>query len=243
MPPSVAATHCNRDTIRITQGSLSWQLGRCATWIVLKPQPINSVRPGPLMVRLYLKAPFHLEFKRPFPHLKRRSHCRAGNALREDAVLLHPLRSEQLETLADQVRTTDEPTSELVSAVLVGTARRLSLPSSGADAVQLRQFIDAGALTEAALALIDAELPQWKLRRITYDEGEWHCALSRERELPDWLDQAVEVRHASLTLAILSAYIETVRQIEMSREPSRPSVPQTPREREQYEPVCCDNFA
>ncbi len=155
-------------------------------------------------------------------------------------MLLHHLRSEQLETLADQVRTTDEPTSELVSAILVGTARRLSLPSSAANAVQLSQFIDAGALTEAALALINLELPQWKLRRITYDEGEWYCALSRERELPEWLDEAVEARHTNLTLAILSAYIETVRQIEMSRQPNRPSVPQT--QREQYEPVCCDNY-
>jgi hypothetical protein len=110
-----------------------------------------------------------------------------------------------------------------------------------ANAVQLRQLIDAAALTEAAFVLIDVELPQWKLRRITYDGGEWHCALSRERELPEWLDDAVEARHASLTLAILSAYIETVRQIEISREPNRPSVPQT--WAEQYEPVCCDNFA
>ena len=47
-----------------------------------------------------------------------------------------------------------------------------------------------------------------EVRRITYDGGEWHCALSRERELPEWLDQAVEARHASLALAILSAYIE-----------------------------------
>ena len=39
-----------------------------------------------------------------------------------------------------------------------------------------------GAWTDAALALIDLELPQWQFRRIAYDEGEWSCALSRERE-------------------------------------------------------------
>jgi len=88
---------------------------------------------------------------------------------------------------------------------------------SAASAARLRQLIEAGALTEAAFALIDLELPQWKLRRITYDGGEWHCAMSRERELPEWLDEAVEARHASLTLAILSVYIETVRQIEVSK--------------------------
>jgi hypothetical protein len=157
------------------------------------------------------------------------------------ALFLHPLRSEQLATLAGQISAADRATSELLSAIVVATARRLSVPSAAANAAQLRQLIDAGALTETAFALINLELPLWKLRRITYGESEWHCAISRERELPEWLDEAVEARHASLTLAILSAYIETIRQIAVSREPNRPSVPQT--RVEQYEPVWCENFA
>ncbi len=157
-------------------------------------------------------------------------------------MFLQPLRSEPLATLARQVSAADEATSKLLSEIVGATLRRGSFPSKADNAAQLRQLIDAGALTEAAFALIDLELPQWQIRRIIYDEGEWHCAVSRQRELPEWLDQAVEARHASLTLAILSAYIETVRQIEVSREPNRPSVPQT-RAAMQYEPVCCDNFA
>jgi len=102
-------------------------------------------------------------------------------------------------------------------------------------------LIEAGALTQGALALIELELPQWKLRRVTYDEGEWHCALSRQRELPEWLDQAIEATHRSLTLAVVGVYIETLRQIEASREPSRPSVPQIRSDR--FEPLCCENFA
>lgn len=155
-------------------------------------------------------------------------------------MFLHPLRFEQLAALAGQVGGANEATSE--TEIVVATARRLSVPSQAACAVHLRQLIDAGALTEAAFALINLELPQWKLRRITYDDGEWHCAISRERELPEWLDEAVEAKHASLTLAILSAYTKTVRQIEVSRKPDRPSV-QPMRASEQYEPVCCDNFA
>ena len=157
-------------------------------------------------------------------------------------MFLHSSRSGQLATLAGQANAADEATSELLTKIVIATERRLSLPSQAAGAARLRQLIEADALTEATFALIDLELPQWKLRRITYDEGEWHCAMSRERELPEWLDEAVEARHASLTLAILSAYIETVRQIEVSREPNRPSVPQT-RAAMQCEPVCCDNFA
>jgi hypothetical protein len=156
-------------------------------------------------------------------------------------MLLHSSRSEQLAKLAEQVNAADEATPELFSEIVVATARRLWTPGEAANAVQLHDLIEAGALTQAALRLIELELPLWKLRRIAYDEGEWHCAMSRQRELPEWLDQAVEARHASLTLAILGAYIETVGQIELSREPSRPSVPQT--RAEQYEPLYCENFA
>lgn len=154
---------------------------------------------------------------------------------------LHSQRSEQLAALAGQVSDADEATSELFSKIVVATARRLSAPSEAAKVVQLHDLIEAGALTQAALGLIELELPFWKLRRIAYDEGEWHCAMSRQRELPEWLDEAVEARHASLTLAILSAYLETVGQIELSRAPSRPSVPQA--RAEQYEPLYCENFA
>jgi hypothetical protein len=153
-------------------------------------------------------------------------------------MFLHSPCSEQLATLARKVSLADEATPELLSEIVAKTARRLSALG---DAAQLDQLIDAGALTEAAFALVNLELPLWQIRRITYDEGEWHCAMSRQRELPEWLDQAIETSHASLTLAIVSVYIETLRQIEASREPSRPSVPQT--WGDQFEPVCCDNFA
>jgi hypothetical protein len=84
------------------------------------------------------------------------------------------------------------------------------------------------------------ELPLWQVRRIAYDEGEWYCALSRERELPDWLDQSIETRHADLSLAILSAFVEAQR---ISLPSSRTSVPVVNRSADPlYEPVCSDNF-
>jgi hypothetical protein len=165
------------------------------------------------------------------------SHPPGPCAIREEVMFLHSTRSEQLATLAGQVSLAEEATPELLSEIVAKTARRLSAPG----AAQLDQLIEAGALIEAALALVNLELPLWQIRRITYDEGEWHCAMSRQRELPEWLDRAIETSHASLTLAIVSVYIEALRQIEASREPSRPSVPQT--RGGQFEPVCCDNFA
>ena len=121
----------------------------------------------------------------------------------------------QLATSAARVSAADEATPELLSEIVAGTVRRLSAPG---DAAQLHQLIEAGALTEAAFAAIHLELPLWQIRRITYDEGGWYCAMSQQRELPEWLDEAIETTHASLTLAIVSVYIETLRQIEASRE-------------------------
>ena len=76
---------------------------------------------------------------------------------------------------------------------------------------------------------------------IAYDEGEWHCALSRAREIPEWLDQSIETRHANLPLAILSAYLDAQYISAPSR---RTSVPTVPRDANVfYTPFCCDNFA
>ena len=106
---------------------------------------------------------------------------------------------------------------------------------------RIERLISSEAWTDAALALIDLELPLWQVRRIAYDEGEWYCALSRERELPDWLDRSIEARHPDLALAILGAFVEAGC---ISAPASRPSVPAVSRVvNPLYEPVCCDNFS
>ena len=107
--------------------------------------------------------------------------------------------------------------------------------------MRIERLIGSEAWTDAALALIDLELPQWHVRRIAYDEGEWHCALSRARELPDWLDQSIEIHHADLALAILSAFVEARRVRATTSGTSVPAVPRDPNPL--YIPVCCDNFA
>jgi hypothetical protein len=106
---------------------------------------------------------------------------------------------------------------------------------------RLMRLIDAEAWADAALTLMELELPLWQVRRIAYDEGEWHCALSRERELPDWLDAAVEARHADLALALLSAFVEAQA---LAVELSRPSVPIVrPALDPFYQPIGCENFS
>jgi hypothetical protein len=143
--------------------------------------------------------------------------------------------------LSDRLRDTDAVTAELLSEIVGERCRRFPSIGQTEKTARLQRLIESGAWTDAAVALIDLELPQWQIRRIAYDEGEWHCALSRQRELPEWLDQSIEARHANLPLALLSAFVDAL----SIHEPSiRTSVPVVPHDaRPLYEPACCDNFA
>jgi hypothetical protein len=131
-------------------------------------------------------------------------------------------------------------TPPLMHDVIDHACRRIPSLGDSERTTRIMRLIDVEAWADAALALIELELPLWQVRRIAYDEGEWHCALSRERELPDWLDTAVEARHADLALALLSAFVE-VRALAV--DVSRPSVPSVrPAPDPLYEPIGCDNF-
>ena len=154
-----------------------------------------------------------------------------------------PLLSEHHDSgeLSDRLRDVHAVTAELMAEVVDETCRRFPPIRRTEKTARIEQLIGSGAWTDAALALIDLELPQWQVRRIAYDEGEWYCALSRERELPDWLDRSIEAHHANLPLAILSAFVDAQR---INTPKSRKSVPIVPRDANPlYDPVCCDNFA
>src|SRR5437868_6675520 len=127
--------------------------------------------------------------------------------------------------LGDRLRNGYAVSAEFLADIIRQTCRRFPSASQNGKTARIERLIESGAWTDAALALIDLELPLWQLRRIAYDEGEWHCALSRQRELPDWLDQSAEARHEDLALAILSAFVEAQR---LTAPAIRPSVPVVP---------------
>jgi hypothetical protein len=143
--------------------------------------------------------------------------------------------------LGDRLRHACCVTAEFLSDIIRATCRRFPPAVHNIRSTRIERLIESQAWTDAALALIDIELPQWQVRRLAYDDGEWYCALSRQRELPDWLDQSIETRHADLALAILSALVEVKR---VSAPSSRGSVPSaTQRADILYEPILSDNFA
>ncbi|MDB5632846.1 MAG: hypothetical protein JWR49_1701 [Tardiphaga sp.] len=132
------------------------------------------------------------------------------------------------------------PTADLFADILVVCPRAKTMAHSAA-AARLAQLIDAGAWTDAALALLALELPRWQVRRLAYDDGEWYCALSDHREMPDWLDASVETHHADMALAVLSAVLQARLEGHTSDRPEVAMGPDAPST--SYEPICCENFA
>jgi hypothetical protein len=57
----------------------------------------------------------------------------------------------------------------------------LTRAGKAGKAARIDQLIKAGAWSDAALTLIELELPAWKVRRLVYEDGEWFCSLSTER--------------------------------------------------------------
>lgn len=143
-------------------------------------------------------------------------------------------------SLGDRLRSTQVMTQPLMLEIIDKACRRSPSLGQSERTARLMRLIDAEAWTDAALALMELELPLWRVRRIAYDEGEWHCALSRERELPDWLDAAVEGCHGDLAIALLSAFVEVQA---LAAETTRPSVPSVrPEPAPLYEPLACENY-
>jgi hypothetical protein len=143
----------------------------------------------------------------------------------------------RFDRLQERIQRAQAVTPELLSD-LAGTSTRVAALDRLHVPSRIDRLIASEAWTEAALALVELELPQWKLRRLLYEDGEWHCCLSRQPELPAWTDETVEVHHENLPLAILSAFVDA-RQIATTRDVSR-TVPLVPPE--QYRAICCDNF-
>lgn len=155
--------------------------------------------------------------------------------------MLLPSEHQNPAELGERLRNADSVTAEIMSEIISQACRRFPSLGQSEKSTRLERLLQSGAWTDAALALIDLELPLWQLRRIAYDDGEWYCALSRQRELPDWLDRSIEARHADLALAILSAFVDAQR---VSASSSRTSVPSVSRDANLlYEPMCSDNFS
>jgi hypothetical protein len=103
----------------------------------------------------------------------------------------------------------------------------------------IHRLIADRAWTDAALALLALELPQWKLRRLVCEDGEWFCSLSMRLDCPAELDEPAEAHNAELPLAIVQAAMEAWERSHAasSGQLRVPSIAQRPAPM-----LCCDNF-
>lgn len=144
-------------------------------------------------------------------------------------------RAKRLETLRARVNGSRAVTSELLIEIIAKACIRF--PAHGdATKAAFDQLVACGAWTDAVLVLLRLELPQWRLRRILYEDGEWHCLLTKQPQLPLEFDDGAEAAHEVLPLAMLIAFIRA-RSAVASGATSVPRVSALP-----DCSACCDNF-
>lgn len=142
-----------------------------------------------------------------------------------------------LARLSARIAHSDRATPELIRHVMARIGSRR--PWFDASMTPIERLVDAGAWTEAAVALAE-ELPGWTLSRLDHEDGEWYCTLVSRWRMPRWMAESVEGRHAILPLAILSAILAALEQ--PGRKP--PQVHDAALLTQGTEtPVCCENYA
>jgi hypothetical protein len=142
--------------------------------------------------------------------------------------------------LDEELRIAPKPALDLFAKIIAGVCIRIPVLSKSGKAGRIDRLIECGAWTDAALALIEFELPAWKVRRLVCENGEWFCSLSQQPNLPLEIDDTVDASHEVLPLAILSAFVEARRRTSTPRETALVD------SRSSSAPagiVCCDNFA
>jgi hypothetical protein len=139
-------------------------------------------------------------------------------------------RSKQIDRLDQvdrQVRAAAAVTADLVSDVIGAACDHLPMLDKTESAVRLHRLVETEAWTDAALALLEIELPQWEVRRLVFEDGRWTCSLSKQAYLPLELDDTVDAAHEVLPLAILGALLN-VRGHSLATNQTLPMVPLLP---------------
>jgi hypothetical protein len=145
-----------------------------------------------------------------------------------------------IERADEALRLARAPMPDLFFKVVESACARLPMLKKSGPVARFERLIDASAWSEAALALVELEIPAWKVRRLVCEGGEWLSSLSRQPNLPMALDDTVEASHQVLPLAILRAFVEVRRRSVVAPE----TTSAVPRIRPpSHGMICCDSFA
>jgi hypothetical protein len=154
-------------------------------------------------------------------------------------MLFDPKHEEHLGKLEARLRGAQAITPDLRSDAIAQACTRFAAQGSTVRA-KVNRLIECGGWVDATLAVVELQLPRWKLRRAIWEDGEWHCCLSKQPGLPLGLDEVSEASHEDLALAILIALLRVRRAADASAASS--TAVSDVRPMPGYA-VCCDNFA
>lgn len=132
------------------------------------------------------------------------------------------------------------PTGAAVLRIIENGARRMAPIGETARLRQIERLTEADAWAEAALALVELELPDWRVRRLERDGEEWFCTISKHSRMPREFDDAVDGHATLLPLAILDALAEAKRRQPDPQPRKSPSLASSERP-ETAEIVWCEN--
>jgi hypothetical protein len=123
---------------------------------------------------------------------------------------------------------------------ITNNADRRRVVGKAGSVGRVQRLIEDKAWTGAALALLELELPQWEIRRLAFEHGEWFCSLSTRAHCQIEFDEIAEAHHAVLPLAILRAALAAWRKGPWAAGKRPLRVPLIhPRN---SHTICCDNF-
>jgi hypothetical protein len=132
------------------------------------------------------------------------------------------------------------PDAHLFADIIANGCPRAMVLVEMRKAQRLKQMIESGAWTDAALELLELDLPQWKMRRIVCDDGDWYCRLSAQPWLPEGFDDVIEAYHKALPLAILAALVQVRDQTATAPQADERAFDKDPTPDPIH--ICCDNF-
>ena len=150
---------------------------------------------------------------------------------------IRAMQAGELDRLDCQLQSACSVTVTLFQQMMESAGDRLSVLRRSGKMSHIDKLLEAEAHTDAALALIDLEIPSWKVRRLVYNNGEWLCSLSRRPHIPIEFDDVAEASHSTASLAILRATLEARRTIAAGPISNLSDVPIGWKQ-----PLCCDNF-
>jgi len=148
-----------------------------------------------------------------------------------------------LDRLDDELQAAPEAARAVFAKIIGSVCSRIPILSKSGKTARMERLIESGAWTDAAMALIESEMPGWKLRRLVYDNGEWFCSLSQQPNMPADLDDSADAAHEILPLAILRAFVEARRRSRDAINAGSSASGNPPLQAAAGDAVCCDNFA